>query len=51
MNKKIPLGIAIGLLCIAITVSCAVTVSVVSGRYNNVLGALPEKIEKYKIID
>lgn len=51
MSKKIPLGIAIGLICIAITVSCAVTVSVVSDRYNNVLGALPEKIEKYKIID
>ena len=51
MSKKIPLGIAIGLICIAITVSCAVTVSVVSDRYNTVLGGLPKKIEKYKVID
>lgn len=51
MNKKIPLGIAIGLICIAVTISCAVTMSVVSEKYNGILGALPEKIERYKIID
>lgn len=51
MNKKISLGVVIGLICMAITISCAVTMSVVSNRYNSILGSLPEKIERYKIID
>ena len=51
MNKKIPLGIVLGLICIAVTISCAVTMSVVSEKYNNILGGLPEKIERYKVID
>lgn len=51
MNKKIPLGIAVGLICIAVVISSAVTMSVVSDKYNDILGGMPEKIERYKIID
>lgn len=51
MNKKIPLGIAIGLICIAVTISCAITMTVVNVRYNNILEGLPEKIERYEVID
>lgn len=51
MNKKIPLGIAVGLICIALTLSCALTMAAVGNRYNSVLEDLPEKIERYSVID
>lgn len=51
MNKKIPLGIAIGLICIALTVSCAVTMLAVGNRYNNILEDLPEKMNRYSLIE
>ncbi|MGN1418826.1 MAG: S41 family peptidase [Acutalibacteraceae bacterium] len=51
MNKKISLGITIGLLFLVIAVTAAVTTSLVSKEYNSVFKDLPEKLERYEIID
>lgn len=51
MNKKIPLGIVIGLICISVTISSAITMSVINRQYNNILKGLPEKIERYELVD
>lgn len=51
MNKKISLGVAIGLLCLVAAVSSVITMSAVSGQYNSLLKGLPEKLERYEILD
>lgn len=51
MNKKISLGIAIGLICLAVALSSVITMGVVGKEYNDILKGLPGKLERYKIID
>ncbi len=51
MNKKVSLGLFIGVLVLAVAVSSAVTMNVVNKEYNNILKGLPEKLERYAILD
>ena len=51
MNKKISLGLFIGILVIAVAVSSVVTGTVINREYNELLKELPEKLERYEILD
>ena len=51
MNKKISLGLAVGILILAVAVSSAVTMGIVNKEYNNILKGLPEMLERYEILD
>ncbi len=51
MNKKVSLGVVIGLLAIAMSIASAISMTVVSREYNGVLKGLPEKLERYELID
>lgn len=51
MNKKIPLGLFLGVLILAVAVSSAVTMNILNKEYNNLLEGLPEKLERYAILD
>lgn len=51
MNKKIPLGIVIALLCLSVALSSSVTLKLVSSQYNDILQGLPEKLDRYEILD
>ncbi|MCQ2462021.1 MAG: S41 family peptidase [Clostridia bacterium] len=51
INKKISLGTALGIAILAVTVSIAITMSVVNNSYNDVLKDLPEKIDRYSSLD
>ncbi|MCM1544539.1 MAG: S41 family peptidase [Ruminococcus sp.] len=51
MNKRISLGVTIGLICIAIAVSSAITMTVISKEYNNILKDLPEKLGRYELLE
>lgn len=51
MNRKISLGIVIGLLVLAVAVSSAATVGVMTREYDRVLAGLPQKLERYEILD
>ncbi|MCM1363663.1 MAG: S41 family peptidase [Faecalibacterium sp.] len=51
MNKKISLGVAIGLICVAIAISSAITMSVISSEYNGILKDLPEKLGRYELLE
>lgn len=51
MNKKISLGAAVSLLILIAALASAVTLGVVEKEYNSILKGLPEKIERYEILD
>lgn len=51
MSKKIPLGIFIGLLIIAVAATSVITATYTKNEYNNILKGLPEKAQRYEIID
>lgn len=51
MNKKISLGVALSLAVLIAAVASAITLSVVGSEYNLILKGLPEKIERYEILD
>lgn len=51
MNKKIPLGIVIALLCISMAVSSSVTLKLISSQYDEILEGLPQKLDRYEILD
>lgn len=51
MNKKIPLGIVIALLCLGIALSSGITMKLISAQYNSILEGLPEKLDRYEILD
>lgn len=51
MNKKISLGLFIGILVLAVAASSVVTMTVVKREYNELLKGLPEKLERYEILD
>lgn len=51
MNKKISLGITIGIICLVSALSAVITMSVVTKEYNGILKGLPGKIERFEIID
>lgn len=51
MNKKISLGIVIGLLVLAVAVSSAASVGIMTREYDRVLAGLPQKLERYEILD
>lgn len=51
MNKKVSLGVVIGLLAIAMSIASAISMTIVSREYNGVLKGLPEKLERYELID
>lgn len=51
MNKKISLGIVIGLLILAIAASSAISIGVMAEEYNKILEGLPEKLDRYEILD
>lgn len=47
MNKKIPLGVTIALILVAITASIAITMSVAMNRYDGLIEDLPKREEMY----
>lgn len=51
MNRKVSLGIVIGLIILAVAASSAVSVGVMAGEYNRILEGIPEKLERYEILD
>ncbi len=51
MNRKISLGIVIGLLVLAVALSSAASVGVMTREYDRVLAGLPQKLERYEILD
>lgn len=51
MNKKISLGVAISLIVLIAAISSAITMGIVGNNYNSILEGLPEKIERYEILD
>lgn len=51
MNKKVSLGAAISLFILVAALASAITLAVVEKEYNSILKGLPEKIERYEILD
>ena len=51
MNKKISLGIALTLCLIAAVVSGFVCYEIIDSRYDKVLQRLPERMERYDLLD
>ena len=51
MNKKISLGVAFSLFILVAALASAITLGVVGNEYNSILKGLPEKIERYEILD
>ena len=51
MKKKLPLGFVIGLLCLALAAGGLFGFLIVRARYNRMLGALPEKMQRYAVLD
>lgn len=51
MNKKISLGITIGIVCLAVALSSIITMTAVSREYNSLLKGLPGKLERYEVVD
>ncbi len=51
MNKKISLGIVLGLVILAVAASSAISIGVMAGEYNRILEGLPEKLDRYEILD
>lgn len=51
MNRKIPLGITIGLLVFALAISSVITAGVITRQYDSLLGGMPEKLERFGIVD
>ena len=51
MSKKVPLGILIGLLVIAIAATSVVSMTYVKKEYNEMLMGLPDKLKRYEILD
>ncbi|MBR6568647.1 MAG: PDZ domain-containing protein [Clostridia bacterium] len=51
MNKKISLGVAFSLFILVAALASAITLGVVGREYNSILKGLPEKIERYEILD
>ncbi len=51
MNKKISLGLFLGILILAVAASSAVTMNILNKEYNSLLNGLPEKLERYAILD
>ena len=51
MNRKIPTGIVIGLLVLSVALSSAATAGVITREYDRVLAGLPQKLERYEILD
>lgn len=51
MNKKISLGIVIGLVILAVAASSAISIGIMAGEYNEILEGLPEKLDRYEILD
>lgn len=51
MNKKLSLGVAVSLFILVAALASAITMGVVGKEYNSILKGLPEKIERYEILD
>lgn len=51
MNKKLSLGMVLGLLFIVVVITSTITISITTSQYNQILEGLPEKIEKYDVLD
>ncbi len=47
MSKKIPIGISIAVLLVAVAASCFVSINVVVRHYNELLVDLPQRAEQY----
>ncbi len=50
MNRKVPLGITIGLVAFVLALSSVLTAGVVTRQYDELLGGIPEKLERYGIL-
>lgn len=51
MNRKISLGMVIALLCLCIGITSAISVKLLSDEYNKILEGLPERLERYDVLD
>ena len=47
MNKKVPLGVTIALIVVAITASIAITMEIAMHTYDNLIEDLPKREEMY----
>ncbi len=51
MNKKISLGAAVSFTILIAALAAAITLGIVGGEYNSILKGLPDKLERYEILD
>ncbi len=51
MNKKISLGAAVSFTVLIAALAAAITLGIVGGEYNSILKGLPDKLERYEILD
>lgn len=51
MNKKISLGTVIGLIAIAVAVTASITLNAVKLSYNSILKNLPERSQRYALLE
>ena len=51
MNKKISLGTVIGLIAIAVAITASITLNAVKLSYNSILKNLPEKSQRYALLE
>ena len=50
MNRKVPLGVTLGLVVFALAISAVLTAGFVTKQYDGLLGGIPEKLERYEIL-
>lgn len=51
MNRKVPLGVTLGLVVFALALSAVLTAGLVTRQYDALLGGVPEKLERYAVLD
>lgn len=51
MNKKISLGAAVSFTVLIAALAAAITLGIVGEEYNSILKGLPDKLERYEILD
>ena len=51
MNRKVPLGVTLGLVVFALALSAVLTAGLVTKQYDALLGGVPEKLERYAVLD
>ena len=50
MNRKVSLGVTLGLVVFALAISSVLTAGFVTKQYDGLLGGIPQKLERYEIL-